>query len=87
MLLIFLPLELNIRDKNVPYEFFLVPLTQHPAISYSFLQIHFMMLIVNTAKTIEGMHTRKLLRDLKIKLGFHRALDCNLINKGCLRAI
>ena len=34
---IFLPLELNIRDRNAPYEFFLIPLTQHPVISYSFL--------------------------------------------------
>ena len=45
------------------------------------------MQIVSAAKTIQGMHMQKLLRDLKIKLGFHRAIIGNLITKSCLRAI
>ena len=84
---IFLPLELNICDKNAPYEFFLIPLTQHLVISYSFLQFLLRMFIVNAAKTTQGMHRKKMLRDLKMKLGLHRALNCHLITKSCLRVI
>ena len=84
---IFLPSELNIRDINAPYEFFLVPLTQPPVISHPFLNVLLLMQIVSAAKTIQGMHMQKLLRDLKIKLGFHRAIIGNLITKSCLRAI
>ena len=75
------------RDKNFPYEFFLILLTQHPVISYSFLKVHLLMLIVSTAKIIQGMQRKKLLQDLKIKPGFHQALNCYLITKNCLRAI